>query len=49
MQRPYGATPIGGMLADAEYFFLRDGSPDPLAPSDASKPARKKKSADGES
>lgn len=28
--RPYGATPIAGMLDDARQFFLHDTSPDPL-------------------
>lgn len=31
--RPYGATPIAGMLHDARDFFLNDTSDDPLAPS----------------
>ncbi|HEY8946954.1 MAG TPA: hypothetical protein VIM73_22075, partial [Polyangiaceae bacterium] len=30
--RPYGATPIAGMLHDARSFFLHDDSNDPLAP-----------------
>src|SRR5690606_32973436 len=28
--RPYGATPIAGMLQDARDFLWNDGSPDPL-------------------
>lgn len=31
--RPYGATPIAGILHDARDFFLNDDSDDPLAPS----------------
>ena len=30
--RPYGATPIAGMLKDARDFLRNDGSPDPLNP-----------------
>lgn len=30
--RPFGATPIAGMLHDAREFFLRDASADPLNP-----------------
>lgn len=30
--RPYGATPVAGMLADAEHFFTNDTDPDPLDP-----------------
>lgn len=32
MTRPFGATPIAGLLHDAKNFFLEDDSDDPLAP-----------------
>jgi len=37
--RPYGATPIAGMLADARDFLRTDTSPDPVDPSQNFGPA----------
>jgi len=37
--RPYGATPIAGMLADARDFLRTDTSPDPVDPSQYFGPA----------
>jgi len=37
MMRPYGATPIAGMLQDASYFLQTDPSADPLDPTNAQK------------
>jgi type IV pilus assembly protein PilY1 len=34
MTRPYGATPIAGMLKDAQDFFLNDESVDPITSKD---------------